>query len=389
MEQTGASPLFVYSSLVQRNQLFPLFVHEDYKDISFDFLPTFCFPTEQQLSSPLSFTFRFKSPRNDKFFHAFCLVDQTPFQLTDKLEASNQTCICIVSEFMRFKVFEKILKKIRSLLFKSIEASQNYLKTIIKNQMFSCTLELYNHNQKLYWEENVKTIKKKIGLNQFIGRIIMALLTDSSIIVVGSDLSEVSAFCYGLISIIFPLNWHHLFIPIMPISLIDSIQSPAPFLVGIHSSIITKLNDYNIEDHLLIDIDNEKIQEICLSQIPQKIINLYDLISDITYDMVQKFILQVICNVLEVQISNVTKITIKRIREKFQSTEPELNSFEFLLLKSRTLVPFFESLNENINDYFKYMISKGNDNKITSPAYQKLNEFPLKSKKIEKNVSLK
>lgn len=287
---------------------------------------------------------------------------------------------------MRFSFFEKILKTIRSLLYKSIEASKNYLETIIKSHSCLDTLDLYNGNKEKFWEENINIIKRKNGLKQYIGRIIVALLTDTSVIVVSSNLSELSSFCYALISLILPLNWNHIFIPIMPISLIDTIQSPAPFLIGIHSSIVPRLNDYNIEDHLLIDIDNEEIQEIGLLQIPQKITNLNKLIKDLTHDEIQQFILLVICTVLEVQTSNMTKITIKRIKEKYQNKEPEMYSFDFSLLKSSTLVPFFESLNEDNNDYYN-MISKANNSKITTPAYQELNEFPLKNNYNNKLLS--
>lgn len=44
--------------------------------------------------------------------------------------------------------------------------------------------------------------------------------------------------CISLVSFLFPLNWKHSLIPILPKSMIDVLDAPFPFLIGIESEMI-------------------------------------------------------------------------------------------------------------------------------------------------------
>jgi hypothetical protein len=44
--------------------------------------------------------------------------------------------------------------------------------------------------------------------------------------------------CEALLALLFPLKWPFLYIPVLPLSLVDVIQAPQPFLIGCKSGMI-------------------------------------------------------------------------------------------------------------------------------------------------------
>jgi hypothetical protein len=63
------------------------------------------------------------------------------------------------------------------------------------------------------------------------------LLLERSTIVVGSSLTNVSNFCYSLLSIFIPFTFTGVFIPILPYALSDFLSMPYHFLVGVQTEV--------------------------------------------------------------------------------------------------------------------------------------------------------
>jgi len=68
----------------------------------------------------------------------------------------------------------------------------------------------------------------------------------------------------ALSSFIFPLSWNHTLIPILPISMINVIDAPFPFLIGVQAQIINEaLANQVIElpQHVtIVNLDGPDIQ---------------------------------------------------------------------------------------------------------------------------------
>ncbi|KAI3634138.1 hypothetical protein MIR68_007742 [Amoeboaphelidium protococcarum] len=63
--------------------------------------------------------------------------------------------------------------------------------------------------------------------------LITALLLERRIIFVSQSLQKLSDCCNAAISLIYPLDWQHIFIPILPRKLLDFLCSPTPYVIGI------------------------------------------------------------------------------------------------------------------------------------------------------------
>eukprot|EP00357_Protocruzia_adherens_P000809 CAMPEP_0115019794 /NCGR_PEP_ID=MMETSP0216-20121206/29682_1 /TAXON_ID=223996 /ORGANISM="Protocruzia adherens, Strain Boccale" /LENGTH=1058 /DNA_ID=CAMNT_0002391385 /DNA_START=95 /DNA_END=3271 /DNA_ORIENTATION=+ len=63
-----------------------------------------------------------------------------------------------------------------------------------------------------------------------------ALMAEKSIIIVGSNITQISAMTFALGEIIFPFEGSHIRIPILPSHLIDFLDAPVPVLIGLQEA---------------------------------------------------------------------------------------------------------------------------------------------------------
>ena len=89
-----------------------------------------------------------------------------------------------------------------------------------------------------------------------------AIVAERQIIYISSQYSLLTYCIEAMNSFIYPLKWSHVYIPILPVSLIGVLGAPVPFQVGIHSSFIIKPDP----EQTLLSSDFEKTSLICESQ---------------------------------------------------------------------------------------------------------------------------
>jgi hypothetical protein len=73
------------------------------------------------------------------------------------------------------------------------------------------------------------------------------------------DISLLSSVTHACIALIYPFSWQHIFIPVLPKSLIDYVCSPVPFLVGVLDIYKALVQSMPMEEVVFIDLDADKI----------------------------------------------------------------------------------------------------------------------------------
>lgn len=283
----------------------------------------------------------------------------------------------------------------RSLLLSSVKSTEKFLETLFKspyNVQGLTNLNKYLSVPPLKDKMLTEIIKDSSILltNDELARIIIGIMTDTSIIVVSSDLSKLSRFSYSLLAIISPLQWNLMFAPILPLALIESVQSPAPFIIGLHKSLIPNVQSFDIEGHLLIDIDDQKLMARGLNKIPNWLNKISVSLQNGTLKEFRKFIITVITKSLKVHPANTVTTTIKRINEAYKTTRFNPQSFAHSLIMSRTLQSFFEAIGESrVSPEFIQLVQLGCQSKVTSLAIQHVDEFPIKNKRMARSKSMK
>ena len=97
-------------------------------------------------------------------------------------------------------------------------------------------------------------------------RIFRLLLFEKKIIFIDNDYSRLSNVMNSFLSLIYPFQWVHVYIPILTIPMIKYLESFLPFVVGVHSSFIPHIknivtnNSNENEQIYLIFIEEDKIR---------------------------------------------------------------------------------------------------------------------------------
>ena len=90
--------------------------------------------------------------------------------------------------------------------------------------------------------------------------IFASMLYERRIIVTSKKLSRLSACVQAANSVIYPMSWQHIFIPILPVQLMDYLSAPMPFLIGVPESIMKRTRPSEIGDVVVLDADNNKVE---------------------------------------------------------------------------------------------------------------------------------
>jgi hypothetical protein len=214
-----------------------------------------------------------------------------------------------------------------------------------------------------------------------LGRLVIGLLTGTPIIVISSDLSVLSQFCLSLLALIARLQWHHLFAPILSLSLLESLCCPTPFIVGLHRLLIPRLTSFEIEGHLLVDLDDGSVLPNGVDALPPYASHLTSVLKTGAVAEFHAFIVMLMCSALGVQTANSHRTTVRRIKGALETTTCDTVSFTGSLFQSRTLRPLVDAMQRNdLSTQFARLLAMGNTSGITSPAFQQLDEFPLRQK---------
>ncbi|GMT05731.1 hypothetical protein PENTCL1PPCAC_27905 [Pristionchus entomophagus] len=87
-----------------------------------------------------------------------------------------------------------------------------------------------------------------------------SLLRERRIIFVGSKLGQLSSCVYATATLLYPMAWQSLFIPVLPSSLLDMIMAPMPFIIGVPKQINDPTTLKDIGDVMVIDLDERSLQ---------------------------------------------------------------------------------------------------------------------------------
>lgn len=90
--------------------------------------------------------------------------------------------------------------------------------------------------------------------------IFSSMLYERRIIFTSKKLSRLSACVQACNSLIYPMIWQHIYIPVLPLALMDYLLAPMPFLIGVPSTILERVNKNDLGDVVVLDADNNSIE---------------------------------------------------------------------------------------------------------------------------------
>ncbi|KJH44526.1 DENN domain protein [Dictyocaulus viviparus] len=189
----------------------------------------------------------------------------------------NNTCICILSGFSWPGVFYKVLNHV-SLIMNN--GTQNDLDTIltriyhtdIPNVGEMLTFECQNGMHKLEVKipdiTKLPTLREDKFMLEFYNAVsprqmlavYASLLKERRIIFTGRKLSQLSSCIHAASTLLFPMFWQSIFIPVLPESLRDMIMAPMPFLIGVPKQVMESSMLKDLGEVVIVDLEDKTLQ---------------------------------------------------------------------------------------------------------------------------------
>jgi len=87
-----------------------------------------------------------------------------------------------------------------------------------------------------------------------------SMLHERRIVVTASRLGALSACVQAANTLIYPMFWQHIFIPVLPAHLMDYLSAPMPFLIGVPQPLFARTKANELGDVVILDIDNKTFE---------------------------------------------------------------------------------------------------------------------------------
>ncbi|CAF1145779.1 unnamed protein product [Rotaria sordida] len=187
--------------------------------------------------------------------------------------------LCIVSPYDMIDVYEKILSTATELFlsYKDNDA-RKFLEEIYQHHLpnrgdtihiSTTTVGLYT--LKCEYDRRKVLIDSVTLLSlstEIIIKIFSSILYEQKIIFIGNELGPLTRLINTFICLLYPFSWPHTYVPILPSLMLDVIQAPTPYIIGILRSCESYLianDDFVLQDNsdiLIVDIDHDRIRSI-------------------------------------------------------------------------------------------------------------------------------
>ncbi|GFS31658.1 DENN domain-containing protein 1A [Trichonephila inaurata madagascariensis] len=188
---------------------------------------------------------------------------------------NTPTLIVLLSHLPWHETFYKILNQIADLTnAKETSVLTMFLESLYNSSVPDPGLNLHvQYNEKefiVYCPNHLKlpSIPENRNLTEYFNAIdaqnmmiiFSSMLHERRILVTSKKLSRLSACVQAANSLIYPMHWQHIFIPVLPKHLIDYLSAPMPFLIGVPAVTMEKIRQSELNEVVILDADNNRVK---------------------------------------------------------------------------------------------------------------------------------
>ncbi|VDM95492.1 unnamed protein product [Thelazia callipaeda] len=174
--------------------------------------------------------------------------------------------IVILSRFPFFDLFRNCLNRILMALLESENKAELMIATLLSQVYLTpgmpavsfClgTDRLSVRAPKLptipVTSDKVTFFLQQLGTIHNILTLLCAVMADHKILFRSSSLSLLADSCYALRSLLYPFDYPHTYVPVLPELLIEYLESPTPYIMGVLNSVRIRCADL---DAVMVDLD--------------------------------------------------------------------------------------------------------------------------------------
>ncbi|KAL3871310.1 hypothetical protein ACJMK2_039317, partial [Sinanodonta woodiana] len=224
--------------------------------------PKFAFPCNTERTTVDHFTFTL-TDFESKYKFGFC-----------RHSTGAQTCLCIVSFLPWFEIFYSLLNHLaeimnrtdgtdltvllRTALADHVPLPNQPVTFVGQQEMFSFTAPDPSKMPSIPASRNLTEYYNAIDTNNML-IIFASMLKERRILVSSKKLSRLTACVHAAEAMLYPMHWQHLYIPVLPESLIDYISAPMPYIIGVHHTVKMKIKNADLGDAVVVDADSNTV----------------------------------------------------------------------------------------------------------------------------------
>ena len=242
----------------------------------------FCFPDLEDVNGPSdSFTFTLTKVEGTRIF-GYCrhLIQKGQMPI----------CLCVVSRRPWFTLFQEMLSIVQSnydlarfvpafvpsahaATAKAGSGSRDlYIEPLLNGQPFYGRFKLKPPADSRPTGVKFEALLSCLGPGTLM-RVLGALMTEQKVVFSGSRWGHVSACAHAATCLVYPLEWQHIYIPVLPTSKISYASAPMPYIVGVLDRHLPTLEAEPLDGVLFVDVDKGILaatdeQTLEMSQLP-------------------------------------------------------------------------------------------------------------------------
>lgn len=242
-------------------------------------VPKFVFPCEFDSSVVQHFSFVLTS-HDSKWTFGFCRHDpksETALVVLSYLpwhESFSKFLNCI-SELTHSAQSDELWKFLDAVYQSKVPDPGSSFKITINNgrSYFICQSPSQFQLPSIPENRNLTEYYNAVDSNNMM-IIFASMLYERRIIFTSKRLNRLSACVQSANAIIYPMNWQHIFIPVLPQQLVDYLLAPMPYLIGVPHSLLNRVRRNDMGDVVILDADNNSIETPFkdLESLPQDVV---------------------------------------------------------------------------------------------------------------------
>lgn len=189
-----------------------------------------------------------------------------------RLSSGAHTCYCFLSYLPWFEVFYKLLNILADCTIKGQESQwQEVLVSLHTLPIPEPGVPVHLGVHSFFTVPDIRELPSipenrnlteyflAVDVNNML-HLYASMLYERRILICCSKLSTLTACVHGSAAMLYPMYWQHVYIPVLPQHLLDYCCAPMPFLIGVHSSLMEKVQVMALDDVVLLNVDTNTLE---------------------------------------------------------------------------------------------------------------------------------
>ncbi|GFR88410.1 DENN domain-containing protein 1A [Elysia marginata] len=221
----------------------------------------------------------------------------------------HQSCLCIVSWLPWFDTFYKMLDHISKLMATGDQGDLDEflhelydhgvpgprlpVSIIAGQQMFNFTAPDPSELPRIPGNINLTEYYNALDSTNMM-LVFASMLQERRIYMMSKRLNRLTSCIHAAEALLYPLNWQHTFIPVLPGHIIECLGLMTPYIIGVHGNLLSRLDELqeDLEETVFVDLDANTVtsEHDDLARLPGNVVNALkkDLKAEKLKDSMQK-----------------------------------------------------------------------------------------------------